>query len=561
MKKQILFLLIILVSFLLSSLIIADEIEGNWNLSWSSEMDIDAGINWSSLIGANNSEAQLSWNSASTLPDSLQQIKNVKAGVDLDGDGMQEFVFPMVHMVDGVKKRTVFVYENNGNDSFEQVWSYTFPGVGDQFTTVDVSDLDGDGNLEILAVHVPEEGNDGPNLYVFEHTGTDNDYGTAAAVTWDLGSSGRDIVRVAKAADVDGDGQQEVVMTAYTSQPSIVIASVSDFSLPVWTTEYVNNDIGGSSPDIAAIGIGDLDGDGTPEVVLTEGATDQVLIINATAANTYGIAMLSTPVGHSVSVHGIDLADADGDGRDEAYIANLQGYVYVISNATADAGSFTTADLYTIVETEEQWLEASTGDLGGGSLEFVIAASNASKAVSYQYLGGDVTEAASYSAVTVVEEDDFFNIAPGGIRVYGLDVAGDMDGDGLPELVFTRGSSRGGENAPGIYIAEFANAFVGTDEDFSLPVEFALMQNYPNPFNPITTITYDIPEATDVRLEIYNIMGQRVHTLVKGFHRPGHYRIQWAGTNDHGQSLASGMYIYRIKASHFVSVKKLVFMK
>jgi hypothetical protein len=94
-----------------------------------------------------------------------------------------------------------------------------------------------------------------------------------------------------------------------------------------------------------------------------------------------------------------------------------------------------------------------------------------------------------------------------------------------------------------------------------IPDEFALYNNYPNPFNPITNIKYDIPEVADVRLEIYNIAGQRIRTLVQGQHEPGRYKVQWAAKNDYGRPVASGMYIYRIRAGDFVSVKKLVLMK
>ena len=95
----------------------------------------------------------------------------------------------------------------------------------------------------------------------------------------------------------------------------------------------------------------------------------------------------------------------------------------------------------------------------------------------------------------------------------------------------------------------------------TLPQEFALHNNYPNPFNPVTNILYDIPEVSDVTLEIYNVMGQRVRTLVQGSHQPGRYQIVWNATNDLGQALSSGMYVYRIQAGDFVSVKKLVLMK
>ena len=97
--------------------------------------------------------------------------------------------------------------------------------------------------------------------------------------------------------------------------------------------------------------------------------------------------------------------------------------------------------------------------------------------------------------------------------------------------------------------------------NIALPTSYALHNNYPNPFNPVTNILYDIPELTDVKLEIFNVMGQRVRTLAEGKHEAGRYLIVWNATNDIGESLSSGMYIYRIQAGDFVSVKKLVLMK
>ena len=94
-----------------------------------------------------------------------------------------------------------------------------------------------------------------------------------------------------------------------------------------------------------------------------------------------------------------------------------------------------------------------------------------------------------------------------------------------------------------------------------IPEEFALYNNHPNPFNPVTNIVYDIPEMADVTITIYNIAGQRVHTLVQGQHSPGKYRVMWNATNDFGQPLASGMYIYMIRAGDFTSVKKLMLLK
>jgi hypothetical protein len=93
-------------------------------------------------------------------------------------------------------------------------------------------------------------------------------------------------------------------------------------------------------------------------------------------------------------------------------------------------------------------------------------------------------------------------------------------------------------------------------DEAELPEVFELYQNYPNPFNPTTTIKYDLPKEASVTLRVYNILGQEVETLVNSVRPAGKYEIQW---NAFG--LASGFYIYRIEASNFVAVKKLVLLK
>jgi len=95
----------------------------------------------------------------------------------------------------------------------------------------------------------------------------------------------------------------------------------------------------------------------------------------------------------------------------------------------------------------------------------------------------------------------------------------------------------------------------------TLPEVFALHNNYPNPFNPITNIRYDVPELSDVKIDIYNIAGKKIKTLVSSEHQPGRYKIQWNATNEQGAPVATGMYIYKIRANDFVSVKKLLLMK
>jgi len=89
-----------------------------------------------------------------------------------------------------------------------------------------------------------------------------------------------------------------------------------------------------------------------------------------------------------------------------------------------------------------------------------------------------------------------------------------------------------------------------------LPTEFSLSQNFPNPFNPVTEISFALPNASDVKLEIFNIMGQRVAVLAEGPLEAGYHSVIWDGNR-----VASGVYFYRLDAGDFVETKKMVLLK
>ncbi len=94
-----------------------------------------------------------------------------------------------------------------------------------------------------------------------------------------------------------------------------------------------------------------------------------------------------------------------------------------------------------------------------------------------------------------------------------------------------------------------------------LPRVYSLSQNYPNPFNPTTMIKYSLPEAQHVTLEIYNSLGEKIRTLVNNAQDVGNHTIQWDGLNSLGRSAASGMYLYKMTAGKFTSVKKMLLIR
>lgn len=127
-----------------------------------------------------------------------------------------------------------------------------------------------------------------------------------------------------------------------------------------------------------------------------------------------------------------------------------------------------------------------------------------------------------------------------------------------------------GEHSIPVSVAEFLvnetdlteTAAAGTIKISGTPLSFDLFQNYPNPFNPTTTIRYQIPDNDQqVRIEVFNIMGQSIRVLVDKRHDAGEYQVVWDGTNQKGIRVASGLYFYRMQAGDFVSLKKFHLLK
>ena len=115
----------------------------------------------------------------------------------------------------------------------------------------------------------------------------------------------------------------------------------------------------------------------------------------------------------------------------------------------------------------------------------------------------------------------------------------------------------------GLYqqMAVVNNVTTSTDDDMIGPETFALHQNYPNPFNPFTTLRYDLPEGALVNITIYDMMGRVVSNLVSSQQTAGYKSVQWNATNNEGQPVSAGLYLYMIQAGEFRQTKKMVLLK
>ena len=161
------------------------------------------------------------------------------------------------------------------------------------------------------------------------------------------------------------------------------------------------------------------------------------------------------------------------------------------------------------------------------------------------------------------------------VNNYGFNVERRVSEGNWDSIVFIEGN--GNSNSPKEYSYSDKDLFAGgskfqyrlkqvdTDGSFEysdvvevevVPTQFELSQNYPNPFNPSTTIRFSLPKETQLKINIYNMLGEQVATIAEGMYESGYHKVTFNASN-----LPSGGYIYRIESSDFVQVKKMILLK
>ena len=107
----------------------------------------------------------------------------------------------------------------------------------------------------------------------------------------------------------------------------------------------------------------------------------------------------------------------------------------------------------------------------------------------------------------------------------------------------------------------YRNILGTEDEGDLLPKNYTLHDKYPNPFNPTTTLRFDLPQVSSITLTIYNMLGQKVRTFNMQNTSAGYHSITWDATNDLGEQVGAGVYLYQLQAKDFVKTRKMVLLK
>ena len=523
--------------------------------------------------------------------------------LDIDTDGNNEFI-----SYDATNKR-IFVYESTGDDAYGVAWSKDkddASGTSILFggeRSVMMTDLDDDGIFELINIwdsYTPDSTLANSSkagfkaLEVFEH---DTSAGApflpdTASYSYDPPRDGVNRIALefmSVATDVDGDGIIELILTHRNGNGlilSIISLPSKNFDTGDWAVEYVDTS-SATGPDSLQVGwkvhsmtVGDINGDNlTDMVVQIDGENMPIIVYTATGKDTYSKVVFDSTVYHK-DYHGsaakLIQADINSNGKTEIYLGSRGGNLFVVSDIAGPIDSAFIASKFSLIQNIPEFegfantrgVELRGGALGdaddNGRKSFYVTARGPYEAIyDLEWVGatgGDVKDTDNYQ---------MFNIAHGDTSASSTDIGfvsmaiGDFDGDGLAhqDIVFTTGSGNEGEE-PGIFLIEFEATSLGVASRGSLtPEAFSLHQNYPNPFNPETRIVYDMHEAGDVTLVIYNVLGQEVTTLFDGRKSIGRHETVWDGNDQGGKSMTSGVYFYSLKSAGFKAVMKMVLIK
>ena len=483
--------------------------------------------------------------------------------VDLDGGDNPEVI-----VVDNVG--TLHVWDHLGG--YRDGFPVSTPG--DVWGSVAVGDLEGDGDMDIVF------GSKNDTVYAFSSGGQ-------RLYARDLGSP---ILTNPALADLNDDGGLETVIGAMNGALSILAPDGSDADRSPLT-------FGG--PIFAGPAVADLDGDEVRDIIW--GSTDRSVyaVSSLTGEPLFGFPF--TAAGMVVSAPTV--ADLDADGDEELIFGCDDGKLYVLDHLGAE--------LFSVDSGQAIRTSPAIGDVDADGRIDIVFASKSGQVYAVdrdgQVLSGWPYQAGGFieSSPAIIDMNDdglpevIFGTADERLHmvsgdgslleeyptpetgpVYSSPCVGFLDGDDDLEIVLgtpsglsvwdyktaSRGSGswtmyRGNPRRTGYYGDQGVTGVAAETAGDGLPGRFSLAQNYPNPFNARTLIEFEVAEKNGVSLEVFNILGQRVRTLLRDLRPAGNYQIAWDGKDHGGIPVASGIYFYRLRSGHRVQTRRMVLLR
>ena len=306
--------------------------------------------------------------------------------------------------------------------------------------------------------------------------------------------------RAASIADINNDQYLEIIVGDLNGNLYVIS---KDGSL------ITSSSVGGSIN--SGISVADLDDNGQFELLFSESLNEQY---DNNMLHAYDPFSESEIFGWPISLDAVSfsepiISDLDNDMDLEVLITTLSGKNYIFHHDGSRYSNFPF-----IIEGDSILVSSSLGDLDNdGDNEIISGTLNSLQVIDFQGTYGNRFSWNTYRANNY--RDGFINLD----------------------------------------LAELENQYNSTYSKFSV------FQNYPNPFNPTTEIKYYIPKNGLVKVDIYDLIGRNVKSLVNINKPAGHHFVRWDGTNNYGEFVSAGMYIYAIHSGEFIATKKMLLLK
>jgi len=384
-------------------------------------------------------------------------------------------------------------------------------------------------------------------------------------------------------SDINGDGNLEIIVSSLTGT-----LAVFDNSGNCMANFPANLTAGSFSP----LAIADLNNDDIDDFVISLTNGDLVAI-----SGIDGIMLPGFPYdANSPSEKGPIIADIDGDELPEIICANNSNSVFALNHdgsvifnnnfgtiktsvVVAQINESNNPDIIFINEDGELYLLDNLGNIQTGFPIYIDAEvtatpvlANLDSETGYNIIFGDSNGELHAIGADGLEADGFPLLIGNSISI--SSALGDCDNDGDLEIVVVDENNfnlvdykfpsdiiwpcfRGNAGRTGNQPVHFTSA---PNTQINIP-ELSSIGNYPNPFNPTTTITFYLKKADKVNLDIYNMKGQKVKSLISEQLTSGTHSTVWNGVNDNNNEVSSGIYFYKVKTSRYTSVKKMILMK
>jgi hypothetical protein len=340
-----------------------------------------------------------------------------------------------------------------------------------------------------------------------------------------------------------------------------------------------------SIPNVTMIAIGFFNADTLLDIAATDQLSDSMSININNGDSTFTTSYVHVAYGSRAIIGGKFDIDAYPD-----LVVNCQdGSLWNLRND--GSGGFTAFNFHTDTCASVSCFAAA--DFNGNTVNDLAVANRVTDSVTIYLNNGDGTYAVSHNFYAGGDQ-------PVAVTLADVNSDGELDllissfwdgniklhlGDGNGAFTFNPNTYYSGGQSDDVYAADLNGDtyvdLIATDTQFdsvavfmsrmplildvpgeqAIPTSFTLAQNYPNPFNPETRIEFSLPQAADVRVEVFNMLGQSVKVLVDEHLSAGTKEISWDGTNEEGKNVASGMYLYRVSTDRFSDTKKMVLLR